>query len=64
MDEAGQSKFEREGIAFHRRVRSGYLKLAGEEPQRILVMDASQPAERIAQAVWERVQRLIEAQRR
>lgn len=59
VDDAGQSRFEREGIAFHRRVRSGFLKLAGEEPRRILVVDAAQPAERIAAAVWERVQPLL-----
>lgn len=59
LEEAGQSRFEREGLAFHRRVRSGFLKLAGEESQRVLVMDASQPPERIAEAVWAHVQALL-----
>ena len=34
-------RFEQEDKAFHQRVRKGYLKLAAEEPQRWLVIDAS-----------------------
>ncbi|MBI3743535.1 MAG: dTMP kinase [Chloroflexi bacterium] len=59
MDDAEQSKFEQENIAFHRRVRSGYLKMAGEEPQRILVVDATRPVEEIARAIWLRVEMLL-----
>ena len=59
IDEADQTRFEREGIAFHRRVRSGFLKLAGQEPDRILVVDATQPAQHIAELLWPRVQDLL-----
>ncbi len=38
-------RFEREALAFHRRVREGYLKLAAAEPRRWLVIDASQSKE-------------------
>lgn len=58
-DNPTESKFERETLDFHRRLRSGFLRLAGEEPRRILVLDASNPVEQIAAAVWARVERLL-----
>ncbi|MGH9112440.1 MAG: dTMP kinase [Acidimicrobiales bacterium] len=36
-------RFEQEALEFHERVRSGFLKLAQEEPQRIIVLDARLP---------------------
>ncbi len=38
---APEDRFEREDIAFHRRVRAGYLKMAEKEPGRIKVLDGS-----------------------
>lgn len=55
-------RFEQEDIAFHRRVRDGYLKLAADEPRRWLVIDASQPKEKIAGIIWQRVSRLLSSQ--
>jgi dTMP kinase len=52
-------RFEEAGLAFHRRVRSGYLKMAREEPERWLVIDATQSKERIAQIIWQRVKQLL-----
>jgi len=54
-----QDRFEREELAFHRRVREGYLKLAGAEPKRWLVIDATQSKGEIAQIIWQRVSQLI-----
>ncbi len=54
-----QDRFERENIAFHQRVREGYLKLAAAEPERWLVIDASQPKAKIAQIIWQRVSQLL-----
>jgi dTMP kinase len=34
-----QDRFEREELAFHQRVRSGYLKIAEEEPHRVVVLN-------------------------
>ncbi len=52
-------RFEQEHKDFHQRVREGYLKLAAEEPQRWLVIDASQPKEKIKQIIWEKVNSLL-----
>ncbi len=41
----GHDRLEREPIEFHRRVRRGYLELARAEPQRFVVLDATQPLE-------------------
>jgi len=54
-----QDRFEQEDMAFHHRVREGYLKLATNEPDRWLVVDASQSKEKIAEVVWQRVRRLL-----
>ena len=34
----GGDRFEREGYAFHQRVRDGYLRIAQQEPQRVKVV--------------------------
>ncbi len=58
-----KDRFEQQDIAFHRRVREGYLKLAREEPERWLVIDATHSKDKIAQIIWERVSTLL-AERR
>lgn len=42
-----EARFEEETLAFHRRVRSGYLELARSEPQRFRIVDASRNAEEV-----------------
>lgn len=37
-----ESRFENETIAFHERVRGGYLAIAEKEPERFRIIDASQ----------------------
>ena len=49
---------EREELAFHRRVRVGYLELAAASPDRWLTLDATAPPMQITHAIWERVQSL------
>lgn len=57
-----RDRFEQEAIAFHNKVREGYLKLASEEPERWLVVDASQSKAKIAEIIWQRVSRLLSSQ--
>ncbi len=40
-------RIERENLEFHRTVRNAYLKLAREESDRIVLLDASKPAEEV-----------------
>ncbi len=58
----GSDRFEQEDIAFHERVREGYLKLAAGEPERWLVIDASQSKEEITEIIWQRVRQLLSVQ--
>ena len=54
-----QDRFEQENIAFHQRVRKGYLELAAKEPERWLKIDASQPKEEIEEIIWQKVSQLL-----
>ena len=51
--------FEKEILEFHERVRRGYLKLAAEEPERWLVINAEQNKEKIAEIIWHKVSQLL-----
>ncbi|GAC1519597.1 MAG: dTMP kinase [Herpetosiphon sp.] len=42
-------------IAFHERVRQGYISLAAEEPQRWLVLDGCMSTDVLAAAIWQHV---------
>lgn len=53
-------RFEQENVAFHQRVREGFLKLAAEEPQRWVVIDSKLSRERIANLILDNVVHMIE----
>ncbi len=42
-----ETRFEKEELAFHERVRQGYLDLARKEPERFRVIDAGQAPHRV-----------------
>lgn len=52
-------RFEQEEMAFHQRIREGYLKLATYDPQRWLIVDASQSKLKVEQIIWQRVSQLL-----
>jgi dTMP kinase len=54
-----KDRFELEDLSFHRRVREGYLKMAGAEPDRWLVIDASQPKAKVVETIWGEVSALL-----
>ncbi|MDQ1598342.1 MAG: dTMP kinase [Microbacteriaceae bacterium] len=62
LDEA-RSKYDRleaEESEFHSRVRGAFLRLADEDPQRFLVLPATDSIERIAEAIRSRVGSLLD----
>jgi len=52
-------RFEREDVAFHRKVREGYLRLAAGEPERWLVVDGMLSKIEIGNIIWQRVSQLL-----
>jgi len=52
-------RFELQELSFHRRVRQGYFKMAAEEPDRWLVIDATLPKKKISEIIWEKVNHLL-----
>lgn len=46
------ARFEAKGVAYHERVREGFLLLAAREPERFAVIDAAQEVKTVAEAVW------------
>ncbi len=46
-----ESRFEEETLAFHEKVRAGYLKLAHQEPHRFCVVDAQVDEEQVHQQI-------------
>ena len=53
-------RFERENLAFHRRVREGYLELARANPDQWLVIDARQAPRVISRMIWYGVWSMLE----
>ncbi|MCL6527295.1 MAG: dTMP kinase [Thermaceae bacterium] len=55
----GRDRLEREPLVFHQRVRQGYLELAQAEPERFVVLDATQPLEALQAAVRTKLASLL-----
>jgi dTMP kinase len=54
-------RFEREEVAFHERVRAGFLALAAAEPERFCVVDATAQIEAVRARVVAEAERRLEA---
>ncbi len=54
--EGGDGRFEAKGLAFHGRIREGFLELARREPDRFLVLDASLPERSLEARIWREVE--------
>ncbi|MFE3458454.1 dTMP kinase [Nocardiopsis aegyptia] len=52
-------RIESESLEFHDRVRKSFLALAKRDPERYLVVDASEPKERISKEIRRRVRSLL-----
>lgn len=51
--------FDREQVAFHERVRAGFLELARDGGEAWVVVDASMALEAVVDAAWSRVKRIL-----
>jgi len=48
----GEMRFESKGLAFHARLREGFLAIARSEPERCALIDATQPIETVSAQVF------------
>lgn len=48
-----KDRLDSEPLEFHRRIREGFLAEARREPHRWVVLDATQPAERVLEEAWQ-----------
>jgi dTMP kinase len=53
-------RFESEDLAFHERLRHAYRQLAVSEPERCVLVDASDTPERVTERVWSLVARRLD----
>jgi dTMP kinase len=53
------NRMEAEQLAFHQRVREGFYALVAAEPERWLVVDATQSIEQVQQEIWQQVAMLL-----
>jgi dTMP kinase len=51
--------YEKRNLAYHERLRAGYLAIAQAEPQRCILVDGGAPPEAVAALVWGEVERRL-----
>lgn len=54
-----QQRYERMGVAFHEKLREGFLARAQAEPQRITIIPAAAPLDAVEAAIWQAVEPLL-----
>jgi dTMP kinase len=55
----GADRFERKGMAFHARLRDGFLAIAECDPERCRLIDAGASVDSVAAAIWRIVEPLL-----
>ncbi len=53
------NRMDQQELEFYRRVRSGYLQMAAEEPYRWFILDASRSIADIQACIWVKVERFL-----
>jgi dTMP kinase len=48
----GTDRFEGEALAFHEKLRDGFLTLAANEPDRCVLIDATSSKDEVAEQIW------------
>ncbi len=59
-----KDRFESEDLAFHRRVRAAYRRVARLEPRRFVVLDARRPLDEVFAVLWRDLSRRLAARGR
>ena len=59
MGKAKRDRMERQSLAFHRRVREGFLALAKAFPRRVVILDARETPAEIHDKVWNLLRRRL-----
>jgi dTMP kinase len=54
------NRLDRESLKFHEQVRGAYHQLHKQEPERIRMVDASHPLEKVMVETWEEIKQFIE----
>ncbi|MCF8120237.1 MAG: dTMP kinase, partial [Deltaproteobacteria bacterium] len=55
----GQDRFERETLAFHRKVKTGYMGLAETEAERFVVVDGTLGEDELESVIFEKIRNLV-----
>ncbi|MCZ6452908.1 MAG: thymidylate kinase, partial [Alphaproteobacteria bacterium] len=50
--DAAEDRYERMDVAFHERLRAGFLAIAAAEPDRCLVIDGGGEPDDVAARIW------------
>ncbi len=61
IDPAEWNRLDARELAYHERVRNGYLELIQLEPERWLVLDAKLPLDELAAQIWQAVETRLPA---
>lgn len=59
MDKRGPDRIERRSDEYFQRVRMAFLRIAEAEPDRVVRLEASRPAEMLEQEIWAHVQKWL-----
>jgi dTMP kinase len=52
IDHAVEDRYERKGLAFHRRLREGFLEIAKRDPKRCRIIDTSADVDEVSERIW------------
>jgi dTMP kinase len=58
-DSAAEDRYERKGLAFHQRLREGFLDIARKDPGRCRVISSVAPVEVVSEAIWQAMDGLV-----
>ena len=50
---SSEDRFEGKELAFHEKLREGYLQIAKDNPRRCIVIDATQDMDAVSNAIWD-----------